>query len=262
MGNNENLTYSRREFIGGTVSGLALTAFTSSIMNISTTGNKFKAVAFDAFVIFDPRPVFATVNQLFPGKGKEVVEIWRTKQFEYSWLRTAGAKYKNFWQVTEDALSFATKKTDVHLQPGDRTMLMSKFTSLNIWPDVLPALQKLKQNGVKLAFLSNMTVDMLKTSARHAKIETYFDYFISTDEAQTYKPAPAAYQLGLQRLKLTTEEVLFAAFAGWDAAGSKWFGYPTFWVNRQKAPSEELGVTVDAAGPDLDELLKYLKYKH
>jgi 2-haloacid dehalogenase len=27
---------------------------------------------------------------------------------------------------------------------------------------------------------------------------------------------------------LKREEILFAAFAGWDAAGAKWFGYPTF----------------------------------
>ena len=25
-------------------------------------------------------------------------------------------------------------------------------------------------------------------------------------------------------------EIAFAAFAGWDAAGAKAFGYPTFWV--------------------------------
>jgi 2-haloacid dehalogenase len=40
--------------------------------------------------------------------------------------------------------------------------------------------------------------------------------------------------------KLRREEILFAAFGGWDAAGAKAFGFPTFWVNRMGSPLEEL----------------------
>jgi len=49
-----------------------------------------------------------------------------------------------------------------------------------------------------------------------------------------------------------------AAFAGWDAAGAKWFGYPTFWVNRLGAPVEELGVTPDGIGSGLGDLVKFV----
>jgi 2-haloacid dehalogenase len=41
--------------------------------------------------------------------------------------------------------------------------------------------------------------------------------------------------------KLRRDEIVFGAFAGWDAAGAKAFGYPTFWVNRMKQPVKELG---------------------
>jgi len=34
-----------------------------------------------------------------------------------------------------------------------------------------------------------------------------------------------AYQLGTHALKLAPQEILFVAFAGWDAAGAKLFGY-------------------------------------
>jgi 2-haloacid dehalogenase len=49
------------------------------------------------------------------------------------------------------------------------------------------------------------------------------------------------------------------AFAGWDAAGAKWFGYPTFWVNRLNLPGEELGVTADAIGRDLTDVVRFVK---
>ncbi len=54
------------------------------------------------------------------------------------------------------------------------------------------------------------------------------------------------------------EEILFAAFAGWDASGAKWFGYPTFWVNRQAAPAEELGVSADGVGKGLSDLVNFI----
>ena len=47
------------------------------------------------------------------------------------------------------------------------------------------------------------------------------------------------------------------AFAGWDGTGAKWFGYPTFWNDRQNAPAEVLGASADAA-PLLVDLVRFL----
>ena len=54
------------------------------------------------------------------------------------------------------------------------------------------------------------------------------------------------------------KNVVFAAFAGWDAAGAKSFGYPTFWVNRANQPTEQLGVAPDATSPALAGLLEFV----
>jgi hypothetical protein len=43
-----------------------------------------------------------------------------------------------------------------------------------------------------------------------------------------------------------------------DVAGSKWFGYPTYWNNRQNATSEQLGVTPDCTGESLIEVARFL----
>ena len=49
-----------------------------------------------------------------------------------------------------------------------------------------------------------------------------------------------------------------AAFAGWDVAGAKWFGYPTFWVNRSNAAVEQLGVVPDGVGSGMADLVKFV----
>jgi len=51
---------------------------------------------------------------------------------------------------------------------------------------------------------------------------------------------------------------MFVAFAGWDVAGAKWFGYPTFWNNRTDAPAEELEASPDGLGPTLTDLVRFL----
>jgi 2-haloacid dehalogenase len=43
--------------------------------------------------------------------------------------------------------------------------------------------------------------------------------------------------MGLDAFGAKAGQILFAAFAGWDAAGAKSFGYATFWVNRQNQPA-------------------------
>ena len=81
---------------------------------------------------------------------------------------------------------------------------------------------------------------------------------VSTDANDTYKPDPRAYQLGVDHLQLAKQDIVFAAFGGWDAAGAKSFGYPTVWVNRFNQPPEELGVRPDRTVTGMDGLLDFV----
>lgn len=248
----------RREFLSSTTLAIGAALLPSSLNAVAAPVSGIKAVAFDAFPIFDPRPIFARVEKFFPGRGAEFSNHWRTRQFEYTWLRTIGDKYADFWATTEDALRFAAKMTKITLEPAQQKQLMEGYTQLQAWPDVLPVLKSLKSAGIKIGFLSNFTPKMLESSIESAKLNGMFDFVLSTDLAKTYKPSPKAYQLGIDTLKLKKEEILFVAFAGWDACGAKWFGYPTYWVNRLKMPAEELDVVVDDTADGLTHLPRFL----
>src|SRR4029079_8636530 len=67
---------------------------------------RFKAVAFDYFVIFDANSIVPEVEKAFPGKGAELTKLWRAKQFEYAFLRSITGRYADFFAVTEDALVY------------------------------------------------------------------------------------------------------------------------------------------------------------
>ncbi len=252
------MTMNRRTFIhlaaGSIAAGMTGRLRTAR----AAPARRYQAIAFDAFPVFDPRPVFKLADTLFPGKGAELGTAWRTRQFEYQWLRALGGQYADFWQATDDALVFAAKSLQLDLGADKRDQLMQAYLQLNAWPDALPALRALKESGLRLAFLSNMTRAMLETNIRHAGLDGLFEQVISTDQIRSYKPDPRAYALGMKSLGLKREQILFVPFAGWDVAGAKWYGYPTFWVNRLKNPAESLGVSADATGAGLDELVRFV----
>jgi 2-haloacid dehalogenase len=219
---------------------------------------RFGGGTFDGFVIFDPKPVFALAETLFPGRGAELGNAWRVRQFEYTWLRTLSGRYADFWQVTGEALAFAAKLLKLELTAEKRDRLLQAYLEMKAHPDVRPALETLRGQGVRLGFLSNMTETMLLAATRSAGLDGMFEQVLSTDRVQAYKPDPRAYRMGMDAFGLRREQIVFAAFGGWDAAGAKSFGYPTFWANRLKLPVEELGVAPDAIGGELGALLNFL----
>jgi 2-haloacid dehalogenase len=216
------------------------------------------AVVFDGFPIFDMRPSAAKAEALFPGRGTALTAAWRTRQFEYQWLRALSNTYVDFRHTTEDALVYAARATGVALSKADKEALVSTFDALEVWPDVPPALAALRKAGMKTAILSNMTSKMLDAGVAKAGLGNAFDRVLSTDAIKSYKPSPASYQLAVTALGLPHEDTLFVAFAGWDAAGAKAFGFPTFWMNRFDAPTEELGAGADGVGRDMRDLLAFV----
>lgn len=198
-------------------------------------------------------------ERLFPGKGAELGSAWRTRQFEYAWLRTLMGRYANFWQVTEEALVFAANTLKLDLTAEKRAHLMQAYLEIKAWPDALPALQLLRDANIRMAVLSNFTAPMLDAAVKNSGLEGIFEPHLSTDRVSAYKPDSRAYQMAIDAFGLKREEIAFAAFGGWDVAGAKAFGYPTFWVNRQNVPVEELGVAPDAIGTSLADLVRFLK---
>lgn len=245
----------RRRFLTST---LGLAALSALPLRLSATAAPApRVILFDAFPVFDPRPIFGQVKAMFPAEGDALVELWRTKQFEYTWLRTVMGRYEDFWLVTRDALRFAAQARKVELSAEQEDRLMGAYLNLKPWPDAPDALHKLKGSGIKLAFLSNFTAAMLDANIKGSGLDGLFDQVLSTDAAQAFKPDPRAYQLGVDAFGFKREEMLFASFAGWDTAGAKTFGYPTFWVNRLGSPAEGLDAPADAAGGSLTDLARF-----
>jgi len=251
------VSLNRRRFLHASAAAAAFASVRETVAAAIHIG-EIRAVAFDAFALFDPRPVFQACEAVAPGRGNELAAAWRSRQFEYQWLHALGDRYQDFYATTQAALQFAAGSLKIELPPAASERLMHGLFELRAWPDVAASLRALRRSGLKLALLSNATPKILGAALDNSDLDSALDAVISTDRIRTFKPDPRAYQLGVDALQLPKEEIAFVAFAGWDAAGAKWFGYPTFWNNRQSAPAEALNAEADAAGATLVELLQWL----
>jgi 2-haloacid dehalogenase len=215
---------------------------------------KTKALAFDAYgTLFDVHSVISTCNELFPDKGPALSQLWRTKQLEYTWLRSLMGHYEDFWQVTESALVFACRSLNLDCPPAKRRQkLMDAYLHLNPFPEVQQALQSLSQ--YKRAILSNGSPRMLAAVVENTGLKAAFADVISVDEVKIFKPSPRVYELASRHLKVPQDAVGFISSNFWDIAGAKSFGLWTCWINRGRAPKEELGFRPDAIITSLAEL--------
>jgi 2-haloacid dehalogenase len=214
-----------------------------------------KAAAFDAYgTIFDVYSIGALAEDIFPGRGTVLAEIWRDRQIEYTRLRTLSGRYADFRQVTGDALDYACERLGLALTATDRERLMSQYDRLAPFPDCLPALRRLRDSGLPLAILSNGTRAMLDSAIAAAGMDGLFTHVLSADAVRKYKTAPEVYQLGPDAFGCAPGEILFVSSNCWDACGAAWFGYTSFWINRAGAPLERLGVTPAGEGRSLDDV--------
>lgn len=242
------MTADRRTFIK-TVSGAAVALGSVSMSDDASglqqaAGQKtVKAVAFDAYgTLFDVYSVTALCEHLFPGSGNAVAQLWRAKQLQYSFLRSLMGRYKDFWQLTEDGLVYASKSLKLDLTADKRKQLMEAYLSLSAFPDVKPGLEALKAQGLRLAILSNGEPKMLEAAAKNAGVRPLLDAIVSVDSLKIFKPSPQVYTLASARLDVSPGELGFVSSNSWDVNGAGSTGLRTFWIQRNaQEPEEELG---------------------
>ena len=217
-----------------------------------------KALVFDAYgTLFDVQSVISAVNQQFPGQGPALSAAWRTRQLEYTWLRSLMGTYADFWQVTEAALVAACQALKLPLDAAAKDLLLDHYLHLDPFPEVKLALQALSH--LPLAILSNGNPKMLHAAVASAGLQGVFAHVISADEVKIYKPVPAVYQLAVNRLGVEKDRIGFVSSNFWDAAGARSFGFRTHWINRAGAPPEKLGILPDANLRSLADLIELLK---
>jgi 2-haloacid dehalogenase len=210
---------------------------------------------FDAYgTLFDVHSVLERCEQFWASKGAQVSQLWRAKQLEYTWQRSLMQRYEPFTRVTRDALGYACEALGLALDESKAAALMAQYLDLATYPDVPPALEKLKGSGRKLAILTNGSPDMIEPLVKNRGMQGAFDAVLSVDEVRIFKPALQVYELAVRRLGVAARDIGFVSSNCWDALAARSFGFSVYWINRTGAPVDKLGFAPDGILKGLGEL--------
>ncbi len=206
---------------------------------------------FDAYgTLFDVHSAVAKHTERLGANAQAVSAMWRTKQLEYTWLRTLMRRYVDFWQITGDALDYALDTHGI----DDRELrdaLLNAYLQLDCYAEVPEVLRQLKDAGMRTAILSNGSPQMLGAAVQSAKLTEVIDDVLSVAELELYKPDPRVYQLAVERLGVRPLQVSFQSSNAWDVAGASTFGFKVAWINRFSQAQERLP---DGAHAELENL--------
>jgi len=217
-----------------------------------TRDTEIRAVVFDAYgTLFNVAAVSVECERRFPDSGARLSQLWRSKQLEYTWLRTLMGRYEDFGAVTEAALVHACRALGLELDGESRRALRQAYLRLAPYPDAAPALRSLAP--LPRVILSNGTPFMLHEVVRNAGFDDLVDQILSVDDLKVYKPSPKVYAMACERLGATPRQIAFVSSNRWDVAGAASFGLRTFWVNRagqaeDGLPGEPAAVFGDLSG--------------
>ncbi len=99
---------------------------------------------------------------------------------------------------------------------------------------------------------------MLETALVTSGLHRYIDLVLSADQVRAFKTSPSVYALGPRALKLQPHQITFVSSNCWDACAAAWYGYTSFWVNRNDAVLERLGVKLNGTGTSLTDAAEFV----
>jgi 2-haloacid dehalogenase len=216
------------------------------------TANTFM---FDAYgTLFDVHSAVREAGASLGALAEPVSQLWRAKQLEYSWTLTLMQAFDDFWTLTERGLDHALARYGV-ADPALKAALMDAYLTLGAYPDVAPALTRLKAAGKATAVFTNGTRTMVDAAIAAAGIGALLDHVVTVEAVGAYKPSPAVYSHAMNSVGIgAPHEIVLVSSNRWDVAGAATFGMVPVWINRTGMPNEYPGRDPIATLPDLGGL--------
>ncbi len=204
--------------------------------------SRIHAICFDAFgTLIDISSINTFLEEQFPSMGEAISSTWRTKQIDYSRLRSLGKRYKPFGEITQDALRATLSSFNIHADQDLISKIMNQYLNCHAYPDTIQTLEGLP---IPCSIVTNGDRNFISPILSGAGIHSNNESLITSDQVEDFKIAPALYQHAYEWAQSqgadSPAEVLFVSANQWDAIGATWFGFTTCWINRSAQSPEEL----------------------
>lgn len=127
-------------------------------------------------------------------------------------------------------------ETFEQITPNDVDEMVEKYRAWNIehhdelvteFDGVLPTLEKLKEQGIRLAIVSTKKRDTLEHGLDLMGAKHLFEFWVGLDDVKNVKPDPEPVLLAIEKLGVQREEVIMIGDNSHDIEGGKNAGVKT-----------------------------------
>lgn len=199
--------------------------------------------------LLDLRALLPHFERLF-GDG-QVLYQWFGQVLQSAMLTVVTDAYSDFGKVARGALDMVAARRGVELGEDDRSAIVGGMRTLPPHPDVLPAMERLRAAGFRMATLTNSPPAVAKAQLENAGLTGFLEKIISVDEVKSLKPAARVYHHAAQAMGVEPEQTRLIAAHGWDVAGAMRAGCKAAFIARPGMVLEPLFEPPDIVAPDL-----------
>lgn len=174
--------------------------------------------------------------------GADARARWFSLMLQVAFVGGLTDRYVDFTTAQRAALTMLgqDEKTD---------RVLDQMKRLPPHPDVAPALDQLKD--IRLAALTNSTLEVATAQLQNAGIADRFDAILSADQVRALKPRPEPYHLVARHFDAQPSDVRLVAAHAWDISGALAAGCKAAFVKRPGKALSPVGEQPDIVADDL-----------
>ena len=214
-------------------------------------------------IVFDVNETLLSLSSLRPGFAEvfgtaDLLGEWFARMLHGSVVSNELGDYRSFGTIGAEALLMLAHKHGIDLSRDRAEGVVAGMRRLEPHPDVIPALEALRDAGFRTATLTNGSTEAATAQLDHAGITPLLDAQMTVDEVRKFKPAREVYETAAERFGVDISKMLMVAAHDWDVAGASAAGCRTAFVTRPgvwwSLPESPPGLVVD----NLTELVEAL----
>jgi 2-haloacid dehalogenase len=191
-----------------------------------------KYLTFDCYDTLVEYPIDDVTREIL-GPRADGVDIDRLLA-DFEALRyetTTNSPYRPYRDVLRETLSQIMRTYGLPDQEADGDALLAAVPTWGPFPDVPPALERLRAAGMKLAIITNSDDDLMARNV--ANIGVPIDRVITGEQVGAYKPSLIVFDYALRALGCEPGDILHVAQGfEYDIVPAHALGWRRVWINR------------------------------
>jgi 2-haloacid dehalogenase len=175
--------------------------------------------------------MLTALRPLFSRDGRHVPDLQILELYGEIEAELEAGVYLPYRRVLAQAAREMGRRLGIEVSDEEGNAFAESLTSWKPFADTVPALQSLARR-FRLGIISNVDDDLFaKTRTKLPSVE--FDFVVSAQQMQSYKPAQRNFEEAIRRSGLSKDQILHAGQSLYhDVAPANALGIQNVWVNR------------------------------